>query len=87
MITFNSINGFFNQLTELPERNIFSAAGFAALAEWSERQPWWGKYAVRNSLIGDWRSTAMGDSHLFALNLYIFLNSQASLPGREEPCS
>lgn len=81
MITFNRINGFFNQLTELPDQNAFSPSGFAVLAEWSERQPWWGEYAVRNSLQGDWRSTPMGDSHLFALNLYIFLNSPASLPG------
>jgi hypothetical protein len=78
MITFNRINGFFNQLTELPARNIFSPVGFAALAEWSERQPWWVEFAASNSLRDDWRSTAMGDCHLFAIHLYSFLNSQAS---------
>jgi hypothetical protein len=78
MITFNRINGFFNHLTELQDRNIFSPTGFAALAEWSERQPWWVEFAASNSLRDDWRSTAMGDCHLFAINLYSFLNSQAS---------
>jgi len=82
MITYDCIIGYFSRLTRLPERNIFSPAGFAALAEWSERQPWWNEFAMRNSLRADWRSTHMGDSYLFALNLYRFLNSPASLPGR-----
>ena len=82
MITYDCINCYFNQFTELSDRNIFSQAGFATLAEWSERQPWWGDFALRNSLRADWRSTPMGDSHLFVLNLYRFLNSPASLQGR-----
>jgi hypothetical protein len=82
MITCNRINGFFNQLTELPNQNALSPAGGAALAEWCERQPWWCSFAVHHRLGGDWRSTSMGDSHLFALNLYRFLNSPASLPER-----
>ena len=82
MITLHMINDFLSQFIEMPDPNIFSPAGFAALAEWSERQPWWGEYTVCNSLRGDWRSTPMGNSHLFALNLYRFLNSPASLPGR-----
>jgi hypothetical protein len=82
MITLQMINDFFSQLIEMPDRNMFSPAGFAALADWSERQQWWGEYAARNSLVGDWRSTPMGDSHLFALNLYRFLNAPTSLPGR-----
>jgi len=81
MISFNRINGFFNQLTELPNQNALSPAGSAALAEWGERQPWWGSFAVHHCLGGNWRSTPMGDSHLFVLNLYRFLNSPASLPG------
>jgi len=81
MITFNRINGFFNQLTELPNQNAFSPAGGAALAEWGERQPWWGRFAVHHRLGGDWLSTPMGDSHLFVLNLYRFLNSP--VPYRE----
>jgi hypothetical protein len=82
MITYDCIIGYFNQLTRLPERNIFSPAGFAALAEWSERQPWWGSFADHHRLGGNWRSTPMGDGHLFVLNLYRFLNSPDSLPGR-----
>ena len=74
MITFDRINGYFSRFTELPNRNIFSPAGFAALAEWSERQPWWGRFAVLHHLESNWRSTAMGDSNLFAINLYAFLN-------------
>lgn len=82
MITFNRINDFFNQLIELPNQNAFSPAGGAALAEWGERQTWWGSFAVYHRMGWDWRSTPMGDSNLFALNLYRFLNSPASLPGR-----
>ena len=74
MITFDRINGYFSRFTELPDRNVFSPAGFAALAEWSERQPWWGCFAVLHLLEDDWRSSVMGDSNLFAINLYAFLN-------------
>ena len=74
MITFDRINGYFNRFTELPNGNVFSPAGFAALAEWSQRQPWWEYFAVLHHLEGNWRSTAMGDSNLFAINLYAFLN-------------
>ncbi len=81
MITFNRINGFFNQLTELPDQNALSPAGSAALAEWGEQQPWWSSFAVHHRLGGDWRSTPMGDSYLFVVNLYRFLNSP--VPYRE----
>ena len=81
MITLSRINGFFNQLLEMPDRNIFSPAGFAALAEWSERQPWWGSFAVHHRLGADWRSTPKGDSNLFVLNLYRFLTPPSSPTG------
>lgn len=82
MITYDRINDFFNQLTELPNQSAFSPAGCAALAEWGEQQHWWDSFAVYHRMGGDWRSTPMGDSHLLVLNLYRFLNSPASLPGR-----
>jgi hypothetical protein len=81
MITLSRINGFFNQLTELPNQNALSPAGCEVLAEWGERQPWWDSFAVHHRLGGDWRSTPMGDSYLFVLNLYRFLNSPASPTG------
>ena len=74
MITHDLINDYFSQFKGLPDRNVFSPEGFADLAEWSERQPWWDEFAVRNSLGADWRSTPRGDSNLFVLNLYRFLN-------------
>jgi len=74
VITFNRINGYFGRHTELPDGSVFSPAGFAALAEWGERQPWWGGFAELHRLDGNWRSSAMGDSNLFAINLYAFLN-------------
>lgn len=80
MITYDCIVGYFSQLTRLQDRDIFSPAGFAALAEWSERQPWWDSFAVHHRLGVDWRSTPMGDNYLFVLNLYRFLNSPDSLP-------
>jgi hypothetical protein len=73
--TYDLINGYFGRYTECPDQNVFTPAGFVALAEWGERQPWWGRFAGLYHLEGDWRSTAMGDSHLFAINLYAFLNS------------
>jgi len=73
LITHDLINDYFNQFKGLPDRNVFSE-GFADLAEWSERQPWWDEFAVRNSLGADWRSTPRGDINLFVLNLYRFLN-------------
>jgi len=81
MITFDRINCYFGRYTELPNRNAFSPAGFAALAAWGERQPWWGPFAKLHHLEGDWRSGAMGDSNLFAINLYAFLNPA---PGRRD---
>jgi hypothetical protein len=74
VITFDCINSYFSRYMELPHRNVFSPAGFTALAEWSERQSWWGTFAKRHDLEGNWRSTIMGDSNLFAINLYAFLN-------------
>jgi len=74
VITFDRINGYLNRYTELPDRNVFSPAGFAALAEWGERQTWWGRFVELHHLEDNWRSTAMGDCNLFAINLYAFLN-------------
>src|SRR5262249_39380132 len=74
LITHDLINDYFNQFKGLPDRNIFSPEGFATLAEWSERQPWWNEFAVRNSLGADWRSTPGGGINLFVFNLYRFLN-------------
>jgi len=74
VITFDRINGYFSRFAELSNRNVFSPAGFAALADWGERQLWWGRFAELHQLGGNWRSTAMGDSNLFAINLYAFLN-------------
>jgi hypothetical protein len=74
VITFDRINGYFCRFTELPNGNVFTPEGFAALAQWSERQPWWGRFALLHQLEGDWHCSAMGDSNLFAINLYAFLN-------------
>ena len=74
MITYDCINSYFSRYMELPHRNVFSPAGCTALVEWSERQPWWKSFAEQHNLEGNWRSTAIGDSNLFAINLYAFLN-------------
>jgi len=74
VITFDRINGYFGRNAEMQNRNVFSPGGFGALAEWGERQPWWGRFAELHHLEGNWRTSAMGDSNLFAINLYAFLN-------------
>jgi hypothetical protein len=79
MITHNRINEYFRALGALPGATVFSEQGFFALAYWSERQHWWPDFATTYSLRSGWRSSAMGDSHLFALNLFAFLNDRKEM--------
>lgn len=74
MITHNRINAYFRTFVALPGASVFSERGFSVLAGWSERQQWWPDFVKTYSLCPGWRSSSMGDSHLFALSLFAFLN-------------
>jgi hypothetical protein len=92
MITHNRIDAYFTMLVALPGATVFSQSGFCALADWSERQHWWPDFAETYSLGSGWRSSAMGDGHLFALNLFAFLNDRnemelAACPDESAVCS
>jgi len=79
MITHNRINVYFRTLAALPGATVFSERGFSALADWSERQHWWPDFARAYLLCPGWRSSFMGDSHLFALSLFAFLNDREEM--------
>ncbi|MBJ6725082.1 hypothetical protein [Geomesophilobacter sediminis] len=74
MITHESIDTFFKKHVTIPGGTVLSQDGFTALADWSERQTWWRDFSEAHSLSPEWRSTVNGDSHLFAVNLFAFLN-------------
>lgn len=72
MITMSTIDVFFRKLCALPECNVMSPAGFSALAEWCERQEFWGKFAAEHRLGAEWRAGNLGDPNAFALAMYRF---------------
>ncbi|MBU5613900.1 hypothetical protein [Geomonas azotofigens] len=74
MVTRDRINSFFCEITALGDGNVFSERGFKALADWSERQPWWCLFVLEYSLRADWRSAGTAESYLFTVNLFKFLN-------------
>lgn len=76
MITHDRINAYFRSTVPLPGATPFSPQAFQVLADWSERQQWWPEFARTHQLFPDWRSSAMGDSHLFAISLYAFLKDR-----------
>jgi len=76
MITHNLINRYFSSLVSVPDGNVFSDKGFMALADWSERQEWWPRFALSHSLKRDWRISLMGDPYLFSLSLFRYFIHQ-----------
>ncbi|MBJ6725468.1 hypothetical protein [Geomesophilobacter sediminis] len=80
MITHDRINDYFGSRLTIPGGTVFADPGFTALADWSERQAWWPDFAEVHALHPGWRSTSMGDTHLFAVNLFAFLNFRLCYP-------
>lgn len=78
-ITRNVINNFYCDLIAPPDQNILTNDGFVFLADWSEQQDWWQKFAFMHCLGAGWRNSHMGDPYLFALTLYRFLLSSSDI--------
>ena len=73
-VTKEVINYTLCKLVPYPNGDVFTVKGFEVLANWSEQQEWWNKFAGLNGLGQDWRALySEGDRYVFVYLLFRFV--------------